>query len=64
MSHEIAIADRLNGSPPLDTGDAANIWPYGVTDQPGHLPGSLFYADGMDIDVDRDWKAALTAPGK
>ncbi|MDE2396183.1 MAG: PQQ-binding-like beta-propeller repeat protein [Burkholderiales bacterium] len=35
------------------------IWQYGVTDQPGHLPGSLFYPDGLDVDVFRDWKAAL-----
>jgi hypothetical protein len=30
-----------------------------VTDTPGHARGYLFYPDGMDIDVFRDWKAAL-----
>jgi DNA-binding beta-propeller fold protein YncE len=35
------------------------IWQYGVTDQPGHAQGYLFYPDGMDIDVFRDWKGAL-----
>jgi hypothetical protein len=35
------------------------IWQYGVTDQPGHKPGYLFYPDGLDVDVFRDWKGAL-----
>jgi hypothetical protein len=35
------------------------IWQYGVTDTHGHAPGYLFYPDGMDIDVYRDWKRAL-----
>jgi len=35
------------------------IWQYGVTDKPGHEPGFLFYPDGLDIDVFRDWKGAL-----
>jgi DNA-binding beta-propeller fold protein YncE len=35
------------------------IWQYGVTDTKGHTPGLLFYPDGFDIDVFRDWKAAL-----
>ncbi len=35
------------------------IWQYGVTDQAGHKPGYLFYPDGLDIDVFRDWKGAL-----
>ena len=38
------------------------VWQYGVTDTPGHAPGYLFYPDGMDIDMFRDWKAAL--PGR
>jgi len=33
------------------------IWQYGVIDTPGHTPGYLFYPDGVDIDVFRDWKA-------
>ena len=35
------------------------VWQYGITDKPGHAPGSLFYPDGMDIDVFHDWKATL-----
>ena len=35
------------------------IWQYGVTDTKGHKPGYLFYPDGFDIDVFRDWKAVL-----
>ena len=35
------------------------IWQYGVTDTKGHKPGYLFYPDGFDLDVFRDWKAAL-----
>ena len=35
------------------------IWQYGVTDTKDHKPGYLFYPDGFDIDVFRDWKAAL-----
>jgi hypothetical protein len=35
------------------------IWQYGITDTKGHKPGYLFYPDGFDIDVFRDWKAAL-----
>jgi DNA-binding beta-propeller fold protein YncE len=38
------------------------IWQYGVTDTKGHKPGFLFYPDGFDIDVFRDWKAALAKP--
>lgn len=36
------------------------IWQYGVTDKKGHEPGYLNYPDGFDIDVFRDWKAALS----
>ena len=35
------------------------IWQYGVTDTPGHKPGYVFYPDGFDLDVFRDWKKAL-----
>jgi DNA-binding beta-propeller fold protein YncE len=38
------------------------IWQYGVTDTKGHTPGLLFYPDGFDIDVFRDWKSALAKP--
>jgi hypothetical protein len=53
--------DRRHRVLVIDRDGKAIIWQYGVTDQPGHLPGSLFYPEGMDIDVFRDWKAALTA---
>jgi DNA-binding beta-propeller fold protein YncE len=48
--HRVLVIDR-------QTRDI--IWQYGVTDKPGHAPGYLFYPDGLDIDVFRDWKAAL-----
>jgi DNA-binding beta-propeller fold protein YncE len=48
--HRILVVDRQTKQ---------IIWQYGVTDQAGHLPGYLFYPDGMDIDVFRDWKSAL-----
>ena len=48
--HRILVVDRQTKE---------IIWQYGVTDQAGHLPGFLFYPDGMDIDVFRDWKSAL-----
>ena len=35
------------------------IWQYGVTDTRGHKLGYLFYPDGFDIDVFRDWKKVL-----
>ncbi len=50
LRHRVLVIDR-------DT--KAIIWQYGVTDKPGHQPGYLFYPDGLDIDVFRDWKAAL-----
>ncbi len=43
----------------IDRATKAIVWQYGVTDAPGHAPGYLFYPDGMDIDVFRDWKDAL-----
>jgi hypothetical protein len=48
--HRVLVIDRVTKE---------IIWQYGVTDTPGHAPGYLFYPDGMDIDVFRDWKAAL-----
>lgn len=35
------------------------IWQYGVTGVKGHAPGYLNYPDGVDLDLFRDWKAAL-----
>ncbi len=37
------------------------IWQYGHTDVKGSAPGYLNNPDGIDIDVYRDWKAALQA---
>jgi len=50
LRHRVIVIDR-------NTKDI--IWQYGVTDQTGHAPGYLFYPDGFDIDVFRDWKGAL-----
>ena len=46
----------------IDRATKAIVWQYGVTDTPGHAPGYLFYPDGMDIDVFRDWKGRLAGP--
>jgi outer membrane protein assembly factor BamB len=35
------------------------IWQYGELGKKGYQPGLLNYPDGVDIDVFRDWKAAL-----
>lgn len=43
----------------IDRATKEIVWQYGVTDTPGHAPGYLFYPDGMDIDVFRDWKGAF-----
>jgi DNA-binding beta-propeller fold protein YncE len=47
--HRVLVIDRKT---------RAIAWQYGVTDTPGHAPGYLFYPDGMDLDVFRDWKGA------
>lgn len=51
--------DRRHRVLVIDRQTKAIIWQYGTTDQQGHAPGFLFYPDGLDIDVFRDWKAAL-----
>lgn len=48
LRHRVIVIDRATKE---------IIWQYGVTDKPGHEPGYLFYPDGMDLDVFRDWKA-------
>jgi DNA-binding beta-propeller fold protein YncE len=54
--HRVIVIDRA-------TKDI--VWQYGVTDTPGHAPGYLFYPDGMDIDVFRDWRGyASTSTSK
>ena len=50
LRHRVLVIDRVT---------KAVIWQYGITDKPGHKPGSLFYPDGFDLDVFHDWKAAL-----
>jgi outer membrane protein assembly factor BamB len=50
LRHRVVVIDRAT---------KAIIWQYGVTDRTGHAPGYLFYPDGFDLDVFRDWKAAL-----
>lgn len=49
LRHRVIVIDR-------ETKEI--VWQYGVTDTPGHAPGYLFYPDGFDLDVFRDWKAA------
>lgn len=48
LRHRVIVVDRETQQ---------IIWQYGVTDTPGHEPGYLFYPDGLDLDVFRDWKA-------
>jgi outer membrane protein assembly factor BamB len=43
----------------IDRATKEIVWQYGATDSPGHAPGFLFFPDGMDIDVFRDWKGTL-----
>ncbi len=50
LRHRVVVIDRAS---------KRITWQYGVTDTPGHAPGYLFYPDGMDIDVFRDWKGSL-----
>jgi hypothetical protein len=49
LRHRVIVIDRATKQ---------IVWQYGVTDTPGHAPGYLFYPDGLDLDVFRDWKAA------
>jgi hypothetical protein len=46
----------------IDDATRKREWTYGVADTPGHAPGYLFYPDGMDVDVFRDWKGAVAHP--
>jgi len=43
----------------IDRATKAIVWQYGVTDTKGHAPGYLFFPDGLDLDVFRDWRGAL-----
>jgi outer membrane protein assembly factor BamB len=51
LRHRVIVVDRKTKQ---------IIWQYGVTDKPGHAPGYLFYPDGFDIDVFRDWRRVAT----
>jgi hypothetical protein len=51
LRHRVLVVDRKTKE---------IIWQYGETDTPGHKPGYLFYPDGVDIDVYRDWRLSAT----
>jgi len=57
----IANDDQRHRVIVIDRATKAIVWQYGVTDTPGHVQGYLFFPDGMDIDVFRDWKGALAS---
>ena len=57
---DILIVDDLNDRVMVvDRQTKKVIWQYGEKGKKGYLPGLLHYPDGVDIDVYRDWKAAL-----
>lgn len=47
LRHRVVVIDRATKK---------ITWQYGVTDTPGHAPGYLYYPDGFDLDVFRDWR--------
>jgi hypothetical protein len=49
MRHRVVVIERKTKE---------IVWQYGTTDSPGHVAGQLFFPDGMDIDVFRDWRAS------
>ncbi len=53
LRHRVMVVDRATKK---------IVWQYGETDKPGHGPGQLFYPDGFDLDVFRDWRPAAKAP--
>jgi DNA-binding beta-propeller fold protein YncE len=57
---DILVVDDLNDRVVvIDRKTKAFIWQYGEKGRKGHVPGLLNYPDGLDLDVFRDWKAAL-----
>jgi hypothetical protein len=52
LRHRVIVIDRATRE---------IVWQYGVTDKAGSGPSELHYPDGFDLDVFRDWKAALAA---
>ena len=62
-TNDVLIVDDLrNRVIVVDRKTKEIIWQYGVTDTPGFKPGYLNYPDGLDLDLYRDWKAALAKP--
>ncbi len=58
-THDVIICDDLRHRViVVDRATKRIVWQYGATDRRGHAPGLLFYPDGFDFDVFRDWKAA------
>jgi len=55
----IVVDDHRERVVVIDRQTKEIIWQYGTTDVRGHKPGYLAYPDGFDLDVFRDWKAAL-----
>ncbi len=57
---DILVVDDLNDRViVIDRKTKAIIWQYGEKGKKGFTPGLLNYPDGVDLDVYRDWKAAL-----
>ena len=57
---DILIVDDLNDRViVVDRQTKKIIWQYGEKGKKGFKPGLLNYPDGVDLDVFRDWKAAL-----
>jgi hypothetical protein len=57
---DILVVDDLNDRVVvIDRKTKEIIWQYGELRKKGRAPGLLNYPDGVDIDVFRDWKAAL-----
>ena len=57
---DILIVDDLNDRViVVDRQTKKIIWQYGEKGKKGYKPGLLNYPDGVDLDVFRDWKAAL-----
>ena len=57
---DILVVDDLNDRViVIDRKTKEIIWQYGESKKKGYTPGLLNYPDGVDLDVFRDWKAAL-----
>ncbi|MBL8424437.1 MAG: PQQ-binding-like beta-propeller repeat protein [Candidatus Accumulibacter phosphatis] len=57
---DVLVVDDLNDRVVvIDRKTKQVIWQYGEKGKKGFTPGLLNYPDGVDLDVFRDWKAAL-----